>query len=105
MSDYWKDAVGEALDDAQVQATSEQIDTIAGWMQSAYDNYGMAHGHDCIPNPLQTENDRLSKRLKEEQEKVFCLECNGRGSITTYGPHHNATSRCHVCNGEGKHKP
>lgn len=53
--DYWKECIEEALDDAGITATKEQIETIVGWVEGAHDNYGMAHGHDCIPNPMISE--------------------------------------------------
>lgn len=103
---YWQECVAEALDDAGVAATKEQIATITSWVQGAHENYGMAHGHDAIPNPLLEENARLGKALKDEQNKVTCKECNGKGSIvTSCGPTRSASSGCWKCKGEGRHLP
>ena len=51
--DYWNECVAEALEDAGIAATKEQIDTVAGWVETAHDYYGMAHGHDAIPRILK----------------------------------------------------
>lgn len=100
--DYWKECISEAFDDAGIAATEEQIDTVASWVEGAHDNYGMAQGHDCIPNPLVEENKRLSRELVKEREKVICRECNGRGRIIIPGPCHSGNSECWKCHGEGK---
>lgn len=51
---YWKDIIEEALDDANISATNEQIDVIAGLVEGAHENYGMAHGYEAIPNPAES---------------------------------------------------
>ena len=68
MSDYWNECISEALEDAGITATNEQIDTVASWVEGAHDNYGMAFGHDCIPNPLQTQVDDLRREAVKRQE-------------------------------------
>ena len=105
MMDYWKECISEALDDAGVKATEEQIKNIAWWIEGAHENYGMAFGHDCIPNPVDLENKRLTKELQEEKDRVFCRECNGSGRIISHGPSHSSNSECSRCRGAGKHKP
>ena len=103
---YWKEAVECALEDAGLPATAEQIDTISKAIQISHDQYGMAYGYDCIPNPIELENKRLKKELEREKLMVMCRECNGRGSITENAWNacgRSSTSRCDKCNGEGKH--
>ena len=102
--DYWKECILEAVEDAGIAATKKQIDTVAWWIEGAHENYGMAHGYDCIPNPLEAENKELKRKLKEEQEKVICKECNGTGRIITLGPYHSSESECWRCHGEGRVK-
>lgn len=51
--DYWKECIEEALCDAQLTATKEQTDTIISWVEGAFENYGLATGQECIPNPLE----------------------------------------------------
>jgi len=100
--DYWKECVAEALEDAGITASDEQIDTVASWVEGAHDNYGMAFGHDCIPNPVTLENERLKKEIKKERDKIICPECKGTGEYITRGPIHSAWSQCGKCRGEGR---
>jgi hypothetical protein len=100
---YWEECISLALDEVGIVATQDQIKTIAGFVEGGHENYGMAHGHDCIPNPVELENSRLSKALQIEKDKIICEECQGRGSITNYGPYHQATSQCWKCRGEGRY--
>ncbi len=101
--DYWKECIAEALDDVEIKATEKQIAIIASWIEGAHENYGMAFGHDCIPNPLAQENKELMKELKIERDKIHCEKCNGSGSITTSGSVRSSISRCWECNGEGRY--
>ena len=68
--DYWEDCIGEAFEDAKIVATQEQIENVASWIENAHDNFGMAHGHDCIPNPLQTEIEELKRNHQKEIEHI-----------------------------------
>lgn len=99
--DYWAECISEALDDSNLQASKEQIESIAGWVEGAHDNYGQMHGHDCIPNPQTLEIEELKKELKKERAKVICRECNGNGRIIEHGPVHSYNSECSNCRGEG----
>ena len=69
MSDYWEDCVSEALEDAKLVATKEQIDTLASWVESAHEHFGMAHGYDAIPNPMESEVARLKREIVRLEEK------------------------------------
>jgi hypothetical protein len=99
---YWLECVAEALEDAGIAASPEQIAKVAEWVEGAHDNYGMAHGHDCIPNPLREEIKVLQKDLRLERSKRACKDCNGTGQWVSHGPHHSAYSQCSTCRGEGK---
>ena len=99
--DYWLECIKEAFEDAKIIATEEQIGNVAGWAESGHENYSMAHGHDCIPNPLETENTDLKRKLKKEQGKTICPECKGKGSFMTYGGTFQSSSRCMNCDGTG----
>lgn len=69
---YWEECIAEAMEDAGITATDEQVKTVADWVDGAHENYGMAHGHDCIPNPLGLEVDNLKiemKKLKASHER------------------------------------
>jgi len=101
--DYWKECIAEAFDDAGIVATQDQIGTVAYWVEGAHENYGMAFGHGCIPNPLVIENDKLKNDIRKEREMVICRECDGTGEDVWCGPVHSATSECSRCRGEGRH--
>ena len=105
MSDYWRDTIAEAFEDAGITATDMQIATVATWAEGAHDNHSMAHGYDCIPNSHKLEAERLQKELTIERDKVVCPECRGRGRIITVGPYHFSESECPTCRGEGKVSP
>ena len=66
--DYWKECIKEALEDAELEATDEQVDCITGWVEGAHENYGMAHGYDVISNPRDTEIEALKKQIEEMDE-------------------------------------
>lgn len=103
--EYWKECVSKAFDDAGITATEEQIQDVATCVEGAFENYGMAHGHDCIPNPLATENSLLKKELEDEKRKILCKECKGSGIFVSYGGSLMATSQCWKCKGEGRYLP
>lgn len=103
--DYWEECVSTALDEVDIVATQEQIESIAGDVEVSHENCGMAFGHDAIPNPLRTENDQLKRDLKTEREKIICEVCHGKGINVSYGGTFQATSPCWKCKGEGRHSP
>lgn len=105
MSRYWEDVVSESLEIAGIIATKEQIFSIAESVRISHENYGMDHGHDAIPNPIAEELKKTKEALKKEQRMVFCIECNGKGSIWTQGPVHGSVTQCYKCAGNGKHLP
>ena len=99
--DYWGECIEEAFDDAGISATKEQIQNVAGWVESAHENYGMAHGYDCISSYTSIENKQLKAELQREREKTICTDCKGSGREITYGPIHSAESDCFKCRGNG----
>ena len=99
--DYWKECITEAFCEAGINATPEQISLVTSCAEGAHENYGMAHGHDCIPNPLLAENDSLRRELRREREKEICPECRGKGRLITPGPIHSGDSECWKCRGTG----
>lgn len=102
---YWRECIEAAFGDAGIAATEEQISEVVSFVENAHENYGMAHGYDCIPNPIRLDNDRLKKELIAEREKVICKECGGKGYFMTYGGTFQSEHTCHKCNGEGRHSP
>lgn len=68
--DYWAECIEVSFEENGITASEEQIQLVAGDVESAHENHGMAHGHDAIPNPRNADVDRLTGRLKElEQER------------------------------------
>lgn len=102
MSDYWKTCIEEAVSEIGISATEEHIKELVEWVEGAHENYSMAHGHDCIPNPLRTALDQTYKELEKEKTAQFCGECNSTGVITESFGVRSSTSSCWKCNGKGK---
>lgn len=99
---YWETTISEAAEECGLDLTPEQLDTLASWVEGAHENYGMAMGYDCIPNPLRLENEELQRKLQIEQQKSVCPRCNGSGIEVVHGPCHDAISQCFTCKGDGK---
>jgi hypothetical protein len=73
---FWVECVSEAFADARVVASQEQIKTVACWIEGAHDNYGLATGRECIPNPMQADVDALRRKCKSleadvDRERMF----------------------------------
>ena len=102
---YWQECVKEAFDDSGITATEAQIQNVVEWIESAHENYGTAHGHDCIPNPLARENALLRIKLQLEKDKINCPVCDGKCVLVSDGPCHSSVSQCWRCRGEGRVSP
>ena len=100
--DYWKVCIYEAFEDAEIEATDDQKDTIISWVEGAYENFSLATGLEAIPSPLETELLEIKAELKKEQSKVQCSTCNGNGWLRSQGPCHSSESECYTCRGEGR---
>jgi hypothetical protein len=60
--DYWKEAFIAALEEADMPVPPEdKLKLAAQVLEGAHENYGMAYGHDCIPNPQTGEIEKLNK--------------------------------------------
>jgi len=81
--DYWLECIKEAFEDAGIIATEEQIRNVTGWVEGAYENYGMASGHDCIPNPMISEIEKLKMKHKEEIKDFEKTIHTYRNSVST----------------------
>lgn len=99
--EYWDECISVALEEAGLDATREQIELIAGQVQGAHENYGMAFGHDCIPDPSALEIKRLKKELSREQKRSDCRVCAGTGYEQYSAGSHWITATCMNCNGTG----
>lgn len=100
--DYWKECIEAALEDAGIEGTTGQVESIANDVRIAHEQYGMCHGHDAIPNPLRQRVDSLEKDLAEERSKRTCTACNGTGVIVDDAGFRSSTTRCDRCNGNGR---
>jgi len=102
-SDYWRECVSQALDEAQVIVRQDQIEDIALFIEGAHEMHAETTGDLRIPNP-DTETIRdLERKLNAERGKVACPECCGAGSVyIAIGTSHISSSVCQKCRGEGK---
>jgi hypothetical protein len=105
--DYWYECISEAFEDAGIVATKDQITTVSGWVEGAHDNYGMAHGHDAIPNPVIYEAEKELRKLKRENEehKMWLLSTKPCRRCTTTGSVLDGWGRdqtCPDCDGKGR---
>ena len=72
---------------------------------TGHENFGMAHGYDVIPNPLQSELDDTKRQLREWRAKIVCPQCKGNGRLIAHGPIHSVDSQCWKCRGDGLVNP
>lgn len=99
---YWTECVGEALCEAGISVTDEQLKTVVDVVQGAHEMYSEAHGYDRLGIPQDREIKTLRAELQTERDKVTCKECKGTGQLVFHGPYHSSVSSCHVCHGEGR---
>lgn len=68
---YWRECVGEMLCEIGLyeKVTPEQLETAAEFVQESHDQYGMAFGHECIPNPLKADVEELQRKRKDDERK------------------------------------
>ena len=66
--EYWKECIEGSFEDAGITATKEQIDVVAGWIEGAHENFGLATGRDFIPNPLLGELEDARREIARQQK-------------------------------------
>lgn len=107
--DYWSECISIAADECGLSMTQEQLDCMADSVKGGHENYSMASGDDVFSANLTASKARevsdLKKVVQREKDKVHCRNCNGSGSVHTYGGTMMSTSQCWVCDGEGRHDP
>ncbi|AFU88519.1 hypothetical protein CcrSwift_gp201 [Caulobacter phage CcrSwift] len=74
-TDYWLESLdasfdGEGLFDLWNGIPLEKRRSIAEGIEGSFENYGMAHGHDVIPNPLRTEMDERERRYRRDTQET-----------------------------------
>ena len=67
--EYWKECIEEAFCDAGIKATDEQLNLVVEWVEGAHENYGLATGQECIPNPMEQEVKDLKQELIKQSNK------------------------------------
>lgn len=65
---YWKECISIAADDIGLVLTDEQLDYLADSVEGGYENYGMALGHDAIPNTREAEVEKLKAEIRKLEE-------------------------------------
>ena len=107
--DYWNECIGEAFEDAGIDATKEQIDTVASWVDGAHENFSLATGLDVANANFISDEARELEKLKRDIEKKRIWECETKPcrSCTTSGTVKDGWGRgrtCDNCGGEGRHR-
>jgi len=67
--DYWKECISTAADECGLVLTEEQLECLSVYVEGSHENYGMAFGHDCIPNPVESRAQEELRQLKREKQK------------------------------------
>ena len=78
---YWKECITEALEEAGINATDAQIDTVTEWVEGAHENHGLATGQECIPNPLEATVAKLRRNLVKSQGEIDRADLDFRKNV------------------------
>jgi len=109
VSEYWTICAEEALEEAGIVASSEQISVVAKWMKDGHENYGEQHGHAEANKSLWSDLTRRAETAEalaaREAEKVPCPECAGKVVPGLGGTIEPARCSCWYCNETGKVEP
>jgi len=77
---YWLESIQSSADEHGVAMTQEQAEAMAADMETSHECYGMAFGHECIPNPLAAEvtaeRRRREKDVAELERREQALKDN-----------------------------
>jgi len=79
--DYWTECISVAFGEEGITATKEQIENVAGAAEGAHENFGLATGRDCIPNPLLATVDELKRTIKQTEAAVDKANSNFRKNV------------------------
>jgi len=100
--DYWDECVAIAAEECGAHLTPEQIKSIAGSVQGAHENYGMAFYSPPDGEHLHDQIDTLKRALSVEQGKRGCAPCKGTGRLIYNSGPWGVDTQCPTCHGEGK---
>lgn len=67
---YWDECIRTSFEENGIIATEEQIKAVVKDIEGAHETYGMAYGHDCIPNPLSVEIQALEQKLRKAEGQI-----------------------------------
>jgi hypothetical protein len=104
---YWKECITIALDDLGLVLTDEQIDYLADSVEGGHENYGMAFGYDCIPNPVESRTQMELRELKRKNQEHDdwmnktkpCYTCSTTGTVKDCW---GRDQTCFDCYGKGR---
>ena len=104
---YWKECIASAVDELGLALTDEQLEYLAEAVEGGHENYGMAFGHDCIPNPVESRAQEELRELKRKNQQNEdwtrrtkpCRTCTTTGGVLD-GWGRDQT--CPDCNGKGR---
>ena len=65
MNEYWESCIQEALEDAKLKASEEQINTLVSWVEGAHENFSMFYGYDIADKNLICEKEDARKKELE----------------------------------------
>lgn len=107
---YWNEAIECAFEECGIEATQEQIDQVAGFVQSSHENYGMSFGYDVASANFAADErnkmEKLRKSLEDERNRRPCHSCNGTGYYKGYdferNKHDRCVTECYDCKGLGR---
>lgn len=81
-NEYWAIVAEEALGDAGIEATREQIETVAKWVESAHDGYAEYTGLDIVTSNFNADQQNkindLEEQLQREKDSIPCPHCEGK---------------------------
>jgi hypothetical protein len=105
--DYWRECIEIALDECGLNATDEQVTYLVDAVKGGHENYGMAHGYDCVPEPSETQAKRELAEMKRQarQREEWKLSTKPCRACTTTGSVRDVWGRdmtCPDCNGKGR---
>jgi len=78
---YWEECIKEAFTELGIDATEKQLVDMIDWVKGSHENYSMAHGYDCISNPLENELHEQKQKTKEAEKRAICERENFRNNV------------------------
>lgn len=83
---YWEECISQAADECGLVLTEEQLRFLTEAVKGSHESYGMAFGHDSIPNPLTGEITALKARIHElEEGHLKCIQGIKEGAAARRG--------------------